>query len=337
MRIPTKEQFRGCLLGQCVGDALGMPVERHSPDVCFKYVQQLKAGRIGERSHSNFVFGQYTDDSQLARELIQSYVACRKFCPNDYAVRIAAIYAEERIVGSSSATAKVALRLAQGISWLEAGTPPPYARNGSAMRAAPIGLFFYHHPEKLIQAAYDQGRITHQDKSSLAGAVAIALSVALAIQSNDVEHSSFLNQLSTWVRQIEASVADSLQDLIDWVCLPPQAAVKKIALSGNPPNSLSDWEGISPHVHPSVLWSLYAFLRTPGDYWETICTAISVGGDVDTTAAMAGAISGAYLGEKAVPTQVAVQLTDRGTWGYSELISLADRCYQLSMELGLLT
>jgi ADP-ribosylglycohydrolase len=44
-----------------------------------------------------------------------------------------------------------------------------------------------------------------------------------------------------------------------------------------------------------VLWSLYSFLRSPEDYWETVCTAIAVGGDVDTTAAMAGAVSGAYL------------------------------------------
>jgi len=29
--------------------------------------------------------------------------------------------------------------------------------------------------------------------------------------------------------------------------------------------------------------------RAPDDYWEAICTAIAVGGDVDTTAAMRSA------------------------------------------------
>jgi hypothetical protein len=50
-----------------------------------------------------------------------------------------------------------------------------------------------------------------------------------------------------------------------------------------------------------VLWSLYSFLTSPDGYWETICTAIAVGGDVDATAAMAEAMSGAFLGLDAIP------------------------------------
>ena len=53
-----------------------------------------------------------------------------------------------------------------------------------------------------------------------------------------------------------------------------------------------------------MLWSLYAFLRSPDDYWETICTAIGVGGDTDTMAAIAGAISGARLGVAALPADL---------------------------------
>jgi ADP-ribosylglycohydrolase len=79
----------------------------------------------------------------------------------------------------------------------------------------------------------------------------------------------------------------------------------------------------------SVLWSLYSFLRSPDDYWETIGTAIAVGGDVDTTAAMAGAISGARLGLAQLPEDPAQGLTDQGTWGYSELVELAHECHAL--------
>jgi ADP-ribosylglycohydrolase len=43
------------------------------------------------------------------------------------------------------------------------------------------------------------------------------------------------------------------------------------------------------------LWSIYAFLRAPDDYLDTVCVAIAAGGDVDTTAAMAGAIGGVRL------------------------------------------
>ncbi|MDP9439014.1 MAG: ADP-ribosylglycohydrolase family protein [Actinomycetota bacterium] len=47
---------------------------------------------------------------------------------------------------------------------------------------------------------------------------------------------------------------------------------------------------------------------------------------MDTTAAMAGAISGAHLGLEAIPSRLARRLTDRGTWGFHELVELARAC-----------
>lgn len=44
---------------------------------------------------------------------------------------------------------------------------------------------------------------------------------------------------------------------------------------------------------------------------------------------MAGAISGAYLGLDAVPAHLAHRLTDRGTWGFSELVELAHESHKL--------
>ena len=80
---------------------------------------------------------------------------------------------------------------------------------------------------------------------------------------------------------------------------------------------------------PSVVWSLYAFLRTPDDYWATVCTAIGVGGDTDTLAAIAGAISGARLGPRALPDELVGRLNDRGEWGRDPLIELAHRAARL--------
>lgn len=315
------------MIGQCLGDALGFPVEGYPPEVCQEYVsERLKKGR------GLFSFGQYTDDSQLARELLESYAECKRFDPQDYADRICAIFKEGRIVGRGRATSEAARRLAEGITWEEAGTPPPSAGNGSAMRAGPIGLLFFDDPEGLIQAADDQGRITHRDRRCSAGAVAIAGGVALAITSRVIDRDGFLTQLGKWVEKIEGSVASLIRQLSEWISLPPDEAVSFISKAGLDSSGMDRWEGISPFVIPSVLWSLYSFLRSPEDYWETICTAIAVGGDVDTTAAMAGAISGAYLGVDAIPFQPASRLTDQGNWGYPELIELAHRCYDLKMK-----
>jgi ADP-ribosylglycohydrolase len=332
MTRPHREQFSGCLVGQCLGDALGAPVEGYPPSLCQRYVEELRAGRAEGLRRGTSTFGQYTDDSQLARELMQSYVACQRFDPAAYAQRIAAIFAEGRIYGPGRATSAAARRLLQGVPWEEAGTPPPAAGNGSAMRAGPIGLLFYDDPQQLIRAAHDQGRITHQDRRCSAGAVAIAGAVALTLRGDPIQAEPFLTQLSAWTEPLEPSVAVALQHLVAWLALPPEQAVVPIAAAGASSNAPVSWHGISPFVTSSVLWSLYAFLRSPDSYWDTVCTAIAVGGDVDTTAAMAGAISGAYLGLAALPTFLARRLTDRGTWGYAELVALAHRCYTVKLQ-----
>lgn len=76
---------------------------------------------------------------------------------------------------------------------------------------------------------------------------------------------------------------------------------------------------LSPFVTPSVLWSLYAARRSPGDDWAAVCTAIAVGGDVDTTAA----IVGAAVGLGGIPREPAELVTDQGEWGYEALVGLA--------------
>jgi len=112
----NKEKFSGCLIGQCLGDALGFPVEGYPPNVCRQYVNGfLKTKRAGERGRAPFSFGQYTDDSQLARALLQSYVESKKFDPANYASRIAAIFRDGRIVGRGRATEEAATRLIQGV------------------------------------------------------------------------------------------------------------------------------------------------------------------------------------------------------------------------------
>ena len=330
MTPPLEDRFAGSLIGQALGDALGFVVEGHPPARCRRYVDEvLKAGRAGEGGRAPFAFGQYTDDTQLARELIESYVACKGFDPADYARRIAAIFAEGRIVGRGRTTEAAALRLAQGVSWDQAGTPAPAAGNGSAMRAGPVGLMSFDDPDGLIRAARDQGRITHADPRCSAGAVAIAGAVALALGGGSVEPARFLGQLAGWTRAIEGSLASCLGRLVDWTRLAPEDAQPLISAAGSEPGYSDRWEGISPFVTASVLWSLYAFLKSPGDYWQTISTAIAVGGDVDTTAAMAGAVSGAYNGLAAVPGDLAGRLNDQGTWDYDALVGLAREAYRV--------
>ena len=326
MTVVGEERYVGCLIGQALGDALGFVVEGYPAAVCRRYVDEvLRSGRAGEAGRAPFAFGQYTDDSQLARELLISYVARGAFDPADFADRVAAMFVEDRIVGRGRTTEAAALRLAAGVPWQEAGTPAPHAGNGSAMRAGPIGLMFHDDLDRLAQAAHDQGRVTHADPRCSAGAVAIAAAVAFAAAGRTPRPA----ELAELAADFDGGVASDIEKLDRWLALPPEAAGPEIARAGLQPGFSDLWDGISPFVTSSVIWSLYAFLRSPDDYWETICTAIAVGGDVDTTAAMAGAISGAYNGIAAVPRGLAARLIDQGDWGHAELAVLARRAHAL--------
>lgn len=331
MKTPGDDRFAGSLIGQCLGDALGFVVEGHPPSTCEAYVEDvLRAGRAREARRVPFAFGQYTDDSQLARELARSLVEKEGFDPEDYAKRIAAIFVEDRIVGRGMATHRAALRLAEGVPWDRAGTPPPSAGNGSAMRAGPVGLMFSRDPERMVQVAHDQGRITHRDRRCSAGAVAVAGSVALALRAG-LDPTAWTVQLAEWSGAFDPILADALENRMpDWIGRPPADVVGEISKVGLEAGHADGWEGISPFVTTSVLWSLYSFLRTPDDYWESICTAIAVGGDVDTTAAMAGAISGARVGLVGVPDELARCVNDCRTWSYEELVALAHALQRVS-------
>lgn len=91
--IPHLDQFSGCLVGQCLGDALAFPVEGSPPDICASYTEQLRKLSAGQTPppRRNYSSEQYTDDSQLARELMVSYAELGWFDPSDYARRIRSI------------------------------------------------------------------------------------------------------------------------------------------------------------------------------------------------------------------------------------------------------
>ncbi len=334
MSVPLESRFTGTLVGQCLGDALGFIVEGQSPHVCRSYVHNaLRGNKVMGLRRGPFRFGQYSDDSQLARELLVSCLECGEFNPADYARRIDTLFQENRVIGHGQATERAARRLAAGATWEKSGEPAPAAGNGSAMRAAPIGLLFFDDLNAMVKAAHDQGRITHQDPRCSAGAAAIAGAVALALKRDIVVIKPFVEHLEQIVTPLDAAFGACLSELQHWAFLPPEEVIGPIAHACMVESAAVDpGEGISPYVVSSVLWSLYSFLSSPGDYWRTVTTAIIVGGDVDTTAAMAGAISGALNGFDALPSRLLPSLNDQGNWGVEDLVALARKV--CAMKLG---
>ncbi len=72
----------------------------------------------------------------------------------------------------------------------------------------------------------------------------------------------------------------------------------------------------------SVPTAIASFALTPESFEETISNVIFLGGDTDTLAAMAGALSGAYLGVGRLPQRL-VQLLESSPKGRAYLVQLA--------------
>ncbi len=321
---PTLDQLSGALLGLAVGDAVGAVVEALPPDVARSYVEEvLRPGRIPTRGRESFPFGQVTDDTQLARELLLAVGEDGVLDPGVFAERLLHLVDSGDLVGGGPATVTAARRFALGLPWQETGIPAPYAGNGAAMRAAPLGVLYGHDPRRLVGVIADQARVTHQDPRAVAGALAIAVATAIAARRDPITPARFLAEVSEAVEPVHAPTAAELVAMAAWVGLPPAEASEGLRAQGLEPTAAAGWRGISSHVTASVGWSLYAFLHSPDEYWEAVCVAVAVGGDSDTLAAMTGGIAGARLGAGAVPARYRERLTDRGRWSAAELLALA--------------
>ena len=323
---PPESTVAGALLGLALGDALGFVVEAEPPKVALAYAELLRAGRAGERAHPRYPFGQYRDDTQLARELLLSVADNGGWEAARFASRVAALVQSGGDVGAGPGTRSTTMRLRLGAPWEHAGMPAPYAGNGSAMRVAPLGVLYRGDDARWQRCAREQSRVTHRDPRCTAGAVAVAGAAVLAARVGPVDSSRFLHQLAGWVEPDHAGMARAVRGLESWLPLAPHQAARRLHTAWLDPAAGLEWRGITAFVVPSVLWSLYAFLRTPDDWWQCVCTAIEAGGDTDTTGAMAGAIAGARLGVGALPAALLARLTDRGLWDAGALAALADRC-----------
>ena len=192
MEDPGKAQladrFLGSALGTFVGDAMGEPVEG--------WPHKAIHGRFGLLDTMLRGEARYTDDTQMMIGILETLVEKGTFDPAVCALRFEENFDLSR--GYGRRIFGVMERIRQGIPWNEVGTDS--FGNGGAMRIAPIGCFYYSDLKAVEENAILSARITHNHPEGLAGAVAQATAVALALQhglSNDpVEAENFVDTIS---------------------------------------------------------------------------------------------------------------------------------------------
>lgn len=177
-------------------------------------------------------------------------------------------------------------------NWIFSENPQPYNSwgNGSAMRVSPIA-YAYNTMEETLQNAKESAEVTHNHPEGIKGAQAIAAAI-------------FLARSGSSKKEIKQFITNTFNyDL--------NRTVESIRPSYN----------FDVSCQGSVPESIIAFLD--GDNYEsTVRLAISLGGDADTLAAMAGSIAEAFY--KEIPSELRLESIKRLP---DEFIAIIDKFY----------
>ncbi|MFG1952892.1 ADP-ribosylglycohydrolase family protein [Micromonospora sp. NPDC048830] len=269
---------RDSLAGLSVGDALGSQffVPGRAP-------ADLAAGRLPPPPW------QWTDDTEMACSVVVELAAAGAIDRDRLALAFAERCEPYRGYGPGAVTI---LRL------IRTGTPWPAAAasafdgqgscgNGAAMRVGPLGAWFADSTRRAAAQARASAEVTHAHPEGIAGAVAVAVAAALAARARlDGDHRS--------PSRLLAAVAAALD---------PGAEVHRgvrraAALLGHPAAVAADALGNGSRVtaQDTVPFTLWVAATHLDDYPAAIRACVAAGGDVDTTAAIVGAIVAARTG-----------------------------------------
>jgi ADP-ribosyl-[dinitrogen reductase] hydrolase len=283
---PLLDRYRGCLLGLATGDAVGTTVEFSLPGTFAPVTGMAGGGPFGLKP------GQWTDDTSMALCLAESLVEQQGFDPRDQMERYLRWY-RQGYLSSTGACFDIGNTVRKALEKFEA-TGKPYsgssdeysAGNGSLMRVAPVGLFYCNRPLESLERAADSSRTTHTVRDA-------------------VDACRFFTGLL-----IGALRGISKGELLDGVYCPVPGYFEAKPLSHNIGTVASGSYKIkeppeikgSGHVVRSLEAALWAFHKT-GTFRDGVLLAVNLGEDADTTAAIFGALAGAYYGERAMPPE----------------------------------
>ncbi len=274
---------QGCLLGTMTGESVGRRAEGMQPGtVRDRYPKRADIVAVEP--------GRYGPATEMTAAVAASFAAFPEFSGPDMAQRLVEGATQQR--GYGQGTAAALARLQAGELWNHAGTGAG-ARvsfgNGAALRAAPVGLLYGHDVEMLRWVAEEAAGITHQHALGVEGAVlqAVAVAVALAGRGRPLSPPGFLLTVGAEAQLREfRSHYEGAAQLADR----PPAQRRVVDKLGNGQTALG-----------SVVTAAYCFALHSESFEDTVAAAFALGGNAGGIAAMAGAISGAYLGVARIP------------------------------------
>ena len=285
-------KYLGGMVGSAIGDAMG--------ELAFQYSEKNRLIEAVERMAEL----RYTDDTAMAIGLATSLLRKGYVEAWDLGETFRRNFEKEPWRGYATGPPTIfSLVHSEEIDYVDAaqmlfGGEGSFG-NGAAMRIVPLGLFFHNSPQ-IYQLASGSAEVTHAHPIGKDGAAVQAFAVAQAVKLDSTEEfrpEQFVRYLIGYTRTRE--MGEKLE------------LVRKLLCEGAVPSIAARQLGQSLAVHESLPFAFYSFLRFPSSFEDCLYCAIMHGGDRDTLGAMAGALSGAYLGFEAIPLSWRTKLENR--------------------------
>jgi ADP-ribosylglycohydrolase len=180
--------------------------------------------------------------------------------------------------------------------WIWSGDDKPYGSfgNGSAMRVSPVGFAFDTLDEVLWQAKRS-AEVTHNHPEGIKGAQATALAIFMA--RNDATKTAIRDEVAGRFGYAMERTVDDIRPAYRF----------DVSCQGSVPESI------------------ICFLDAVS-YEDAIKNAISLGGDADTMACIAGGIAQAYY--KAIPEKIVAQVRARLPQDLLEIVDRFNAAYR---------
>jgi ADP-ribosylglycohydrolase len=290
------EALKACLLGEAIGDALGVPVE-------FSTLQQIRSiGRVEEYLHDpsyNLAPGEYSDDTEMGLLVTKTIVRTGRIEFNEIAqdfgsFGLAVDLGQVRNRGFSRSTLTSYRRLYAGLNWRLAANSSNGC--GPATAVVPLGVLTKDLQE-LINNVRGVTLITKSGKEALAGSLATAYLI----------HQARWGQLSGSPAEIIERTAKIVEDTSPVMAFEIRRLTTLLGteteegLNRIPHNADGKKVRVGMKTVGVVPSAIYCFVKSLTDFRQTILSAIHTEGDSDSIAAIAGAISATHNGLEAIP------------------------------------
>ncbi|WUW18876.1 ADP-ribosylglycohydrolase family protein [Streptomyces sp. NBC_01465] len=281
-----RERGRGALLGLAVGDALGAPAENMRPSEI-----RRRWGRI-EGFVSDNPAG--TDDTEYA--IFSGLLLARHGSALTAAHverawhRWIADLDEGPFRGAGFSERGTLENLRRGLAAPISAQHRHAWSDGLAMRAAPFGVFAAGRPAEAARLVAVDGSVSH-DGEGIYGGQAVAAGVAAAMSG--AGPASVIGAALSVV-PMDSWTARSMRRAVVAADRGERAIRSAVVIGGYP------WTDLAPEA-VGLAFGAFAYAR--GDFRTSVLTAVNMGRDADTTAAVAGALSGAMKGAGAIPEE----------------------------------